>query len=350
MDVVLLSADRPADIAQWHASLTRVNSAEFLQLVLIHLGFVKEVEQTFQASARLAYCHDAEEFQVLLSLQAGASLWLTRRVAERLGSESLMPLLAEMYLRVPEQFPDNAVRLVCVQVLRRRYDAAVEGAAFFEALARERDFSLERVFTHPPRQLAWLRRPDLYLRSQRDKRADLKAKLALVEKLLPESAWQAAQQPWTADMVRQVAALVGWRAQAERAVRSWEEARSLVWINRQNPARQAALSLVRFENDAGARNYFGFALELQRKRDEASGNACTSTQRVLDSRSATPAVRDADEAVRIDKRIQIGTKGEPLSESILLARKGDLVIELTCYGMAADLAWAERTVNAVVMP
>jgi hypothetical protein len=176
--------------------------------------------------------------------------------------------------------------------------------------------------------------------------ARLPALLARLEGALPRAQWSGTQQPWTPDMVRQVADLFGEKERALKVLKPWREGRSLVWTSQANPACQVALSVARFGDAAGARSYYGFVVDLQRKQDAAAGNGCTCGLRVLESRSAGLCLPPADEAVRIDKKIQFLSAKTPTAVTLVLARHGDLVVEVTWHGLAGDRAWTEQTLNA----
>src|SRR5205823_6135804 len=103
-----------------------------------------------------------------------------------------------------------------------------------------------------------------------------------------------------------------------------------------------AVSLVRHASEAGAKIYFGFAVDLQRKQDQLAGGSCAPSVRVLDSKATAVKLPGFDEAVRNDKRVQYGSAGEPLTVSTLLARAGDVVVECSWYGLAAETEWASR--------
>src|SRR5207248_6230747 len=124
------------------------------------------------------------------------------------------------------------------------------------------------------------------------------------------------------------------------------EGRTLVWVQCGRPDRQVALNVVRHDSVAGARSYFNFAVDLQRKQDTLPPGTCGPMIRVLESKSTALALDGFDEAVRSDKRIAYGN-GEPMAVSQLMARAGDLVVECTWHGPAADAALAERLAQAV---
>src|SRR5262249_61914627 len=98
--------------------------------------------------------------------------------------------------------------------------------------------------------------------------ADLAGALTRLERARDPVAWSAAQQPWTPDMVRQAASLLGQGPRAEKVAARWADGRSLVWSARDGSGRQVAVGVLRFQDAAGARAYYEFATDLQRKQDE----------------------------------------------------------------------------------
>lgn len=338
-------------MATWNVALARADSPSFLQLALVHAVVVRYLDQTYHLSQRWQQCKDAEEFQVLQTVRAGRALWLTRQVAKRLGTEAHFPLLLQCYRYVPEGDRENRLKHVCHETLRRKHLVGAEGLAFCEYLEEQRLPDVEkRLFESPPRQLAWLGRPELYVKAQQSERPSLAAALQRLESTLPATEWNVSQQPWTPAMVRQVASLLGQQRQADKALRSWEESRTLLWVDKRDPNKQVALSVVRFENEAGARSYYGFANDLQRKRDEAPNAPDAGMLRVLESRMNACTLASAAEAVRFEKVLQLDSKSTPLTEKKLLVRSGDTVVELAWYGMADDPAWADRILATLLKP
>jgi hypothetical protein len=341
---------RPQDlktVAGWDASLSAVDTPSFLQLVLVQetvrLLLDRQLALPLQTAER-----DSEAFQALQAVREGRVQWVTRQVARRLGTQTLCPLLAELLLRVPDTAPGPALRAISQTALRQRYEGAVQGLAFFDRLEAlgVRDAE-KQVFARPPRDLRELRQPEQYVRAIQDARPGLQAVLSGLAGPEPAAAWQASEQPWSPAMLRQIAALLGLAERAEKVAATWSEGRSLVWTARANPGQQVALSVVRHEHAAGARAYFGFANDLQRKRDELSGAPCVGSLKVLEARCTAVSLPGVEEAVRFDKRIQFGT-GSPVPASVVLARAGDLVIECSWHGLSADAAWTERVVTAVL--
>jgi hypothetical protein len=344
---ILVQPDILPRIAGWDTSLARVDSPGFLQLALVRETARSVLERRYSLAALRAACRDADSYLALEALIEGRVLQVTQQVAARLGLEACFPLLAGCMLQVPDTAPDSGVRAVTRQALQKRYWACVRGLAFFNALEGRGLRDAERqVFTAPPRQLTWIERPELYLRARQAHRPELSAVLARLESSLPPARWRAAQQPLPPAMVRQVAVLLGERDRAEKVLAAWDEGRSLVWTAQDNPTRQIALSVVRLENPVAARAYFGFAVDLQRKSDSLMGSGCTSSMRVLESRSIDVTLQHAEEAVRSEKRLQFASAPAPVTTTTLLARAGDLVIECTWHGVPADPAWARRIVEA----
>ncbi len=348
-DVINVVVENLPAIARWDPSLAQVDSPAFLQLALVQEAARLVLDQRYGLAKRRARCESAEEFLALQAVVEGRCQWLTRQVARRLDSEAIFPLLAERYLRVPDLAPDPALRTMSQLPLRQLFWAQAHGLAFFNHLQEKGLPEAEkRAFLHPPRLARWIERPDLYIRSERTDERDLAAALRSLDKALPAEEWVSLLQPWTPSMVRQVGALMGERARAERAVAAWYEGCSLVWTPRRGSPHHVALSVVRHENAQGARTYFGFAVDLQRKQDGLDDKSCGPPIRVQESKASSVKLSGIEEAVRFDKRMQYGAGSTPIPVSTLLARVGDLVIEVSWHGLPPDLAWAERLVPAVL--
>ncbi len=241
------------------------------------------------------------------------------------------------------------MRVLCRDALDRRRWCCVRGLAFFDYLEKEgvKD-AAARAFAHPPRQTAWVERPELYLRSQRLNLGDLAEALRRLEEALPPERWQVVQQPWTPEMLRQVAGMLDEGRRAEPVVRAWDAGRSLVWSDRTNAARQVALGVLRFQDAAAARAYYGLAADLQRKQDDLLNAACAGRPAVLESRAEALRLNGADEAVRAEKKVRLGDRGEAVTVTQIRARAGERVVEFSWHGVPADAAWAQRALDAVL--
>jgi hypothetical protein len=347
-NVIVVVPDNFEKIAAWDPELARVNSAEFVQLALVYEAVRAHLDQRFNLAKLRADCCDAEDFAALQALVDGRAYEVCRRVAERLGTQALVPLLAQRWLRVPDEVADPSLKAASQTYLHGRAAAATRGAAFHNALwdAALKDVEGE-IFTARPRQLSAVARPARWLGSRFKQQPSLAEVLRPLEGTFPGADWQPMQQSWTPAMLGQVAAMLGApKERVEKAAASWYEGRTLVWLQRGRPDRQVALSVVRHDGEAGARSYLGFAVDLQRKQDTLPPGTCGPTIQVVESKMTSLRLEGFDEAVRNDKRIRLGA-GEPVPVSVLLARSGELVVECTWHGGTADAATAERLVQAV---
>ena len=232
--------------------------------------------------------------------------------------------------------------------LHARYRACIQGCEFFRGLDELAVRDPEhQVFAHLPRQMTVLGQPARWVKAVNANQPDLAAVLEPLENALPDSGWRPMQQTWTPAMLGQVANMLGAsKDRAESVSKNWYEGRSLIWTHRDQPARHVALTVIRLDNDPGARAYFSFALDLQRKQDTRAPATDGPLVGVVDSKSTGVHLEGFDEAVRNDKRIVIGNV-QPIPVSMLLARAGNLVVECTWHGQEADLILASRLVQDV---
>jgi hypothetical protein len=348
-DAILFAPDNAGRIARWDVSLARVDSEAFLRLALVHETVRWLLDQQYDLPKRRAACRDSEELVALQAVIEGRCQWVTRQVARRLGEEATFALLAEAYRWAPDAEAEGTVRVLCRDVLDRRRWCCVRGLAFFDDLEKQGVKDAEaRAFAHPPRQTAWIERPELYLRSEQLNLADLADVLKRVEGTLPAADWQAMQQPWTAAMFRQAAGMLGEGQRAEKVAQGWDAGRLLVWSARANAGRLVTLGMVRFQDAPAARAYFGLAVDLQRKQDELLSAACADRRSPVESHAEALRLNGADEAVRVDKKVRLGDKGEPLSITQVWARAGGRVVEFSWHGVPGDAAWAQRVLDAVL--
>lgn len=347
--VIVICPKSQSVLARWNEGLAPAARPDFLKLAAVHEAARRSVKAKHGLEKRRAECRDEEEWLALHAVGEGQAMALTRQVARAHGLEPLLPLLTRRYLHVPDANPDPALRAVSQAALRHRHWAATQGLAFLDHLEAQKINDVEAVvFVRPPRQVRLLQRPELYVRGLQSDRPELAAVLAKVEPALPPADWLCEQQPWTPAMVGQVAALLGARERAARVLETWDDGRTLVWTNKGRPGIQVGLSVARHETAAAARAYFGFVLELQRKRDELSNNPCGLPFKVVESRSRAASLACAEEAVQAEKKLQAVAGGKELVPMhILLARSGDRVAEITWHGTASDPAWAEAVLTAV---
>jgi hypothetical protein len=348
-DTILLAPANAARIAGWDRSLAAANSEAFLRLALVHETTRWVLEQQYELPKRRAACRDGDELVALQALVEGRCQWVTRQVARRLGDEGTFALLAEAYRHAPDTAGERMVRVLCQDVLKGRRWCCVRGLAFFDYLDREGvSDAVARAFTRPPRQTASVERPELYLRSERLNLGDLGEALKRLEGALPAADWEAVQQPWTPGMFREVAAMLGEGQRAEKVVAGWDAGRSLVWSARGNPGQTVAVGVLRFQEATAARAYYGLAVDLQRKQDELLNAACAGRRCLLDSRSQALRLGGADEAVRAQKKVQLGERGAPVTITQVWARAGERVVEFSWHGVPDDADWAQRVLDALL--
>jgi hypothetical protein len=347
-DVIVVVPDNVEKIAAWDEALAQAKTQAFVQLVLVHEAVRCHLDHCYGLASLRGACKDAEEYHALHAVIEGYAQYVTRQVAARLGSQALFPLLAEHYLHVPDECADPAIRAASQTALQTRNFACVKGLAFFAGLESVGLKDIEAtVFKRLPQQMATINRPDHYVHALQANRPSLASVLQPLETTFPQSDWVAVQQTWTPAMLTHVAGLLGTpRERVDKVAATWDEGRTLVWAERNHPGRQIALTVVRHESPAGARSYFGLALDLQRKQDTAPPGTCGPALQVLQSKSTDLQLEGFDEVVRNDKEMQIGT-GQALPVSQVMGRAGDLVVECIWHGSTIDADLAAKLLQTV---
>ncbi len=348
-NTILFAPENARRIAGFDESLAKADSVAFLRLALVHETTRWLLERQYDLPKRRAACRDSEALVALQAVVEGRCQWVTRQVARLLGDEATFALLAEAYHRAPDAVGDGTVRVLSRDVLDRRHWCYVRGLGFFAYLDEQGIKDAEaRAFVHAPRQVAWIERPQMYLRSEQLHLADLAEILSRLEGALPASEWRAAQQPWTPGMLKQVAALLGEQQRVEKVAEGWDAGRLLMWSSREHPGRQVTLGLLRFQDAAAARAYYGLALDLQRKQDELLSAACATRACVVESRTEVLHLVGADEAMRAEKRVRVGEHAEPTTITLVWARAGERVVEFSWHGQPCDTAWAQRMLDLIL--
>jgi hypothetical protein len=339
---ILLFPDHLPIIASWNNALASVDTQAFYQLAMVNEVVRWAIARRYQLKSRRNACRDAEAFLALQAVEEGGAQWVTLQVARKLGTESAFPLLARRLLYVPDRASDPALRSASQEVLRQRHWACTQGLSFTSALVSEENHKLNvRSFTQPPIQSAWIDHPERYRRALASSRQDLVRILTTIEGALSNVEWVPAQQAWTPAMVKQAADMFGQGKYATTALRGWDEGRLLVWTAKTDPTENVAVSVARFESAGSAKAYWGFATELLRKQDEASG-ASEDAIRIVESHSRSVVVAGAEQALWSDKKLQFGSSPRPMSASRLVLRAGSCVIEIAWSGLPGDPKWAER--------
>jgi hypothetical protein len=348
-DTIYFAPDNAGRIAHWDPSLAAADSQSFLRLALVHETTRWILDQQYDLAKRRAACRDSEELIALQSLVEGRCQWVARQVARRLGDEATFALFAEAYRQAPDTAGEGTVRVLCRDVLDRRRWCCIQGLAFFDHLETAGlKEGAATAFSRPPRQIAWIERPELYVRSQRLNLGDLADLLKPLEEALPPADWQAMQQPWTPEMLTEVAASLGEGRRAESVARGWDAGRTLVWSNRSNLGQQVGLGVLRFQDATAARAYLGLAADLQRKQDEMLNAACANRRCMQESHAEALHLNGADEAMRVQKKVGLGDKGESMSITQVWARAGERVVEFTWYGVPGDADWAQRVLDVLL--
>jgi hypothetical protein len=321
-------------------------SERMLQLALVHEVIRLHLDRQHSWHEHLSKSHNEEENQVFRALVAGRALQLTERVADRLGSVFYSDLLAQRYRVVPDEGPDpERLTVVRAAIFQDRFRAATDGKALFAYLASQNVENPEKVaFTQPPHQAFWIERPELYVKALRGQIPGLREVLSKVAPAPPR--YQAMPQPLTPDMVREAAAMFKEQARVEPLLRTWEEGHALVWVAPGDPS-QIVLSVTRFSSPEAARAYHGFAIDLQRKRDEQMSSNCTGTCRVLESKCENADITGATAATRWTKKMQVGNAA-PVATNMLYVLAGNLIIEIDGFRVDPDPGWTQRAVDAIL--
>lgn len=316
---------------------------KLLQFALVH--------ETVCAQLDAHRRQDLQDLERLLAWQAlvhGKALEITQQVARQIGGQALVASLVDRFVNVPDDDLDQGLRTVTQAALRQRHWAMTQGREFVRYLADQK-IEESLVFTRPPRQIEWIKRPEKYVRALRENRADLRELLVKVESTLPHP-WTPFHQAWTADMVLQVAGLVNEKPRAEKCAAQWQEGRTLVWSRKDNSSEHIAVSVARFTKPADARNYFNFAVDLQRKQDLATGDSCGLPFVVVESKSSSLQHEAVEEAI-LNKRLLQARNGQAkTAANTLLARQNDSVLEITWHGAPVDETWAQEVISKLLAP
>jgi hypothetical protein len=225
--------------------------------------------------------------------------------------------------------------------MQQRFWACARGLEFFNYLEQQGVKDLEKqVFATPPRVRERINRPELYVNALKETRPALASTLERLKKAMPAGG-TVAQEEWTPDLVKQVAGLLGQQDRAGRALEAWSEGYCVVWKAKNDPARHITITVARLGSTAAARTYFGFALDLQRQRDELSNNPSGLPLRVIDSRYRGVGFQKVDEAVLGDRKLQPAGSNASIPSRTVLARSGDCVVDITWHGIPGDLVWAQ---------
>ncbi len=349
-DCILLPGGT-SELARWVKDQVSAGGepARFLQ-DFVRLGLVQEaarhaLDRRYNLARRFAECRGAEEAFALEALAEGRALGITREVARRLGTEAALPLLTERYRQFVPPQPGTGARWL----LEQRYRACAWGLAFFDfAEARRIPEAEQRVFAHPPVQVALVQRPELYWQVEAPLRPGLEGRLARQAKSLAHWKWDWTPQPWTADMVRDVARMLGAAERAEKCLAGWQEAGCLTWRGKRDQRAEVAVGAVRFADTSQARAYYALSIDLQREQDKLLNFNPAAPQRVVKSDSVSVEFPGAEDAVRTEKLFQpVGTAGPPIAVTTLLVRAGNLVVLFTWRDVAPDPNWASQLLSGL---
>jgi hypothetical protein len=345
---IILFRSNAAKIAAWSPTLAGLNTRAFTQLALVHEAVRMSLESRYNIMDRQRACADGDSFLATQALVEGRAQWVTREVARQLGTQAAFPLLAEIWLHVPDGLSDPAMRAATQEFYRRRYWMLASGLAFQDALVSAGTNDEATMFNrHIPSM--WIDHPDRYVRALRERRTGLEVVLASLECTLPPDLWEPRQETCTPEMIKQAAGTFGERDRAESALASCEEAGQVVWTGK--PAGRAiALNLIRFETPVAAGAYYRFALALQQKADQRLANG-SGALRLVDERSKTFVVSGVDACTWTDKKLAVsgspGRRDSSIPASTILAHDGVLVIEIQWQNLPGDMNWARRAIETI---
>jgi hypothetical protein len=345
---IILFPGNAVKIAAWSPELGEVNTRAFAQLALVHEAVRVALESRYNVTDRQQVCADGDSFFATLALVEGRAQWVTREVAKRLGTEAAFPLLAQVWLHVPDRLTNAAMRAATQEFYRRRYWTLTSGLAFQDALCRAGIGDETRIFNrHIPSM--WIDHPDRCVRALRAHRAGLEVVLASLECTLPPDEWEPKQETCSPEMIKQAAGTFGEGDRADSALASCEEARQVVWSSKPE-GKAIALNLIRFETPLAAGAYYRLALALQQKADQRLANG-SGALRLVDERSKTFAISGIDACTWMDKKLAVsGSQSGPSSSipaSTVLAQDGVLVVEIQWQNLPGDENWARRVIGTV---
>ncbi len=150
-------------------------------------------------------------------------------------------------------------------------------------------------------------------------------------------------------MLRQVAGMFGEEKRIDRIAAGWRDGRSIVWTRAKDPGDYVALSAVRFDSEDQARAYFGFGVDLQRKRDEQSSATSTGALgRIIESKYHAVTWPKCQEGLRNEKTLAAPAGGGHRPAAVVLVRSGTLVVEVSWQGRHAQMDWARQQVDVVL--
>jgi len=345
---IILFSGNAAKIVTWDPGLGRVTTRAFAQLAIVQEAVGMALRSRYNIVDRQRACADADSFFANEALVEGRAQWVTRQVARRLGSDAAFPLLAQIWLHVPDRLGDPAMRSATQEFYRRRYWMLTSGLAFHEALVKA-GIDDEAAIFHRHVPCMWVDHPDRCVRAFRERQTGLEAVLASVACTLPPDDWDSKQETCTPEMIKQAAGTFGEGDRADLALAACEEARQLVWTGR--PAgRVIALNLIRFETPVAAGSYYRFAQTLQQKADQRLAQG-SGALRLVDERSKAFAVSGIEACTWTDKKLAVsGSQGVPdasIPASTLLAQDGFMVIEIQWQNLPGDQNWARRVIETM---
>ncbi len=346
-NIILVASENQKRIAKWDKSLHTADSPQFLTLALAHELALYVLESKYQLLDKKYDPDNLEDLEILQALREGHAQWITWQIAQRLGLEAHFPLLANRFLHVPDHSLNPQLQAISQKVFLHRYMVYLKGFQFCYLLDRKKREALGRVFANLPRNWQQIESPDLYLEALNSPQTDIRSLLLDIEKRFSPPKWQPRYQSWTPKMVQQVANTLGMENRAQNVLVEWEDGRSLLWTNPQNPGQFVALTLVRFRSEEGAQNYYGLGIDLQRERDKHLARPQGASLRLINTRNTSINLPGVKSALRNDKTLQVAGAKQILHSTIVLAQEGDLVVELSFQDVTPDEEWMHRVVEAI---
>ncbi len=348
---IVVVPDQLPTIAKTDKSLRNVYSLQFLQLAIVHEVVRLSLEEEYNLLDKRFDPHSLDDVRIQRSLIEGRAQWVTQHVARRLKTDSYFPLLKHVWdVAAKAKIRENGLHDAWQATVQMQRDSYGKGLAFFHLMTRVRPPVHEaQIFQNPPQQWAWIENPRGYLAVLPRGDLGLRKVITKLQTQAVLKGWKARQQAWTPNLLVQVGELLEAKDRAATIARHWVDGHSLIWVQTANPTVNIALNVTRYDAAESARAYYGFALDLQRKREEYLAKALGNSAVVGKSRVRGINLSGVDDAMSITTLVEGDSNQTP--SGMVLARKGPVVIEVHFRGISTDVRWAEdaihRTLRAV---
>lgn len=285
-----------------------------------------------------------EDFAIDLALTEGLTQTFTSKIFNKLGLPEYNEICRYQWSNLKTSNNDPKFQSVFQGYLKTQLWAMEYGPTFIESVTTSPDpMTPQQILMQRPTQTAWIESPGSYRRNIRIGAVGIQKSFENIATDLSPRGFRTFQQTWGPSVLQQVASTLGVRASAEPFLKRWSDGQSIMWLSSENPNQYLAISAIQFDSPKVAKKYLGFAVDLQRKKEEWMAKSAEKQSAGNATRFRSITVNGTTEAL-MSERESTEPNGSSPSATTILCLRGNTVVEANWNSIPADVPWLERAI------